>query len=270
MTNEKLRHYLTNQAAKLAIAPSDREKIDVSINSIKQKLELYFKEDGLREVRVFGSYDRNTLMNRDIDVESDVDILVVFEDQQWQSQTYLNKFKQFAETYYSKSEVYQDHPTIVIKLGHIKFELVPCRHSTTFLFNNDEFFIPKKQAGEVEWIETEPNELKDKISEYKGADREQLLNLILLFKYWNLDIGFQYNSFQVENFVLKHFYRSYELEENFFRCIDHLSTTSNSQPSQNGANVVAKMSYEKIDILLDNHMEEYALMEIKKILPEIN
>ncbi|MDP3146015.1 MAG: nucleotidyltransferase domain-containing protein [Bacteroidota bacterium] len=266
MVNEKLRTYLEELLSQISIQEIEHQKIYTSVVVIKERLEKYFENDGLKEIRVFGSFDRGTLLSRDIDEESDVDILVVFNEQKWESQTYLNKFKQFAEAYYSRSEIFQDHPTIALKLGHIKFELVPCRYNRTF-WGNDEFFIPLKKDGEVEWIETDPDYLKEKISEYEGEANQMLINLILLFKYWNLKIGFQYDSFQVEKYSLKNFYKSYHLEENFLNFIDYLNY-SNPKQSQNDANKIAKISHKKIDILLDNDMVDYALLEIKKILPE--
>ena len=73
----------------------------------------------------------------------------------------------------------------------------------------------------------------------------------------------------MEKYSLRYYYTRKELEDNFLYFIYNLSTWSNPKDGQNEANSIAQISYKKIDLLLDNDMEDYALLELKKILPEI-
>lgn len=118
--------YLEELSSKLVIKEEEKTKISISVSSIKTKLKKYFGSE-IIDIVVFGSYTRGTILPRKADEESDIDVMVVFEfnSKQYKPQTYLNWLKQFAIEYYSRSEIYQDSPTIVLELNHIKFELVP-------------------------------------------------------------------------------------------------------------------------------------------------
>jgi len=57
-----------------------------------------------------------------------VDYMVIFENpNNYKPQTLLNYLKNFVNHYYRTSEIYQSHPTIVLELNHITFELVPAK-----------------------------------------------------------------------------------------------------------------------------------------------
>src|ERR1700733_2233309 len=118
----EINHFLEILANKLAIDPTRKSKIDVSVENLKSKIWGFFQEK-LQEVSIFGSYDRQTLIFEDKD--ADIDILIVFKKNEFQPQTYLNQVREFAKNVYPRSEVYPDFPTITVELDHIKFELVP-------------------------------------------------------------------------------------------------------------------------------------------------
>lgn len=92
--------------------------------------------------------------------------------------------------------------------------------------------------------------------------------MILLFKYWNLVNDFPYTTYQSEKFVIRHFDYETDLQYNLFHIIDELHLT-NPRDEQNQANRQAKLHRKNIKLLLENDMDEYALMELNKLLPEI-
>ena len=221
MENASILNYLDLLVQKLALQPAEVARIASSVGKIKGKLEKWFENDGLKEVRTFGSYDRGTLISRLVDTNSDIDIMVIFYEKKWESQTYLNKLKSFAEEHYPKAERYQDHPTIVIEDEKIKFELVPCVFKEETFFLEEKYLVPQRQNSELEWIETEPDFLMNKLNEYVKT-KPTLINLILLFKYWNLCNGSQYKTFKIERFIIDKFDYEEALDYNFFRLIDKL------------------------------------------------
>lgn len=267
MENKTILTYLSSLSSKLRLPDEERQKIETSVKAIKDKLVVCFFDDGLKEVKPFGSFDRETLLSRKVDSESDVDILIVFDEKKWEPQTYLNKLKQFANDNYSRSDNYQDHPTIAIELTAIKFELTPCIFKEETFWDNEKYLIPKKQSGDIQWIRTEPDQLKDKISEFKKT-KETLLDLIHLFKYWNITNGKLYSTFKLEKFVIDYFDYEENLDYNFFRIIDKLNYLDN-EGTQTDLNKSTQAHKNKIEVLLDNEMEEYAMMELKKIVPEL-
>lgn len=259
--------YLKELAGKLKLKDYEASSIETSLETIINKLKDYFKEDGLKEVVQFGSYDRDTLLTRKVDEESDVDILIVFDEKRWVSQTYLNKLKEFAETYYKKSEPYQDYPTITIELSKIKFELVPCIYKEEFL-EDDKYLIPNPGNTEFEWIKTEPHSLKKQIHKYTKT-RPTLIDLILLYKYWNIHHGNLYSTFQVETFLLKHFDFEEDLCYNFYKIIDVLHF-DNPEKEQNDLSRRSKEQKEELEQHLNNGNYDKALLLLQEIVPSIN
>jgi|GEM_PF-663427 predicted nucleotidyltransferase len=268
MGNKAVLGYLDSLCRKLKLSKDEKEKIETSVAAIRGKLITAFFDDGLKDVRVFGSFDRGTLLSRGVDESTDVDILIIFDEKKFVAQTYLNKLKKFAETNYARSDSYQDHPTMVIELNHITFELVPCIVSKSF-WGDDIYTIPKKKDNEINWIETDPDYYKKKIIDGFPTTKDTLIKMILLFKYWNLLNSFPYSTYQVEKYIIEYFDYEEDLQYNLLKAIYELSD-NNPYKEQNEANRQAQTHRSKIILLLENNMEEYALMELSKLLPEID
>jgi len=118
--------YLTSLASDLVLSSDEKSNILVSNITLKTRLKSYFGSQITNHFQ-FGSNTRGTILPRKADCNSDIDYMVVFDtsDGKKKPQTYLNRLKNFAESKYSRSEIHQSHPTMVLSLNHIKFELVP-------------------------------------------------------------------------------------------------------------------------------------------------
>ncbi|MCW3085106.1 MAG: hypothetical protein JWP12_2472 [Bacteroidetes bacterium] len=258
--------YLQALSTQLRMPATEQQKIENSFKLIKEKLVSSFFDDGLREVKLFGSFDRGTLLSRKVYSESDVDLLIVFDEKKWEAQTYLNKLKQFADQNYPRSDNYQDHPTIVLELSNIKFELTPCIYKGETAFVYEKYLVPIKESATLQWQKTEPNLLKNKISKFVNT-KDTLIQLILLFKYWNLKNQSLYKTFEVEQFIIDHFDYEEALDYNFFKIIDKLRYANNEQKDLNRSTQKHKKN---IEVIIYNEMgEDHILLELKKILPDI-
>src|SRR6476620_2096322 len=115
---------------------TEREYIDAKIINLKANLRSWFG-NSISEILVIGSYKRDTILPRKFDDYSDVDILVVFSnaEQERTPETYRTRLKKFADTKYPTSKVIKDHPSVVLEMNKIKFDLVPSRAISTW-FNN--------------------------------------------------------------------------------------------------------------------------------------
>jgi len=125
----------------------ERRKIDISVNNIIDKLDEYF-DDEIDEPILFGSYTRDTILPRRFDPNSDIDILIQFNTKGYDKlkpESYRNQLKKFAEDNYPHSIVVKDHPSIVLELNHIKFDLVPAIFDEGFFYDSIE--IPNKKWG---------------------------------------------------------------------------------------------------------------------------
>ena len=112
--------YLKEFSSRLILKYNEKEHIDNSIKHIKSMLHIYF-ESKIKEIKVFGSYSRKTVMPRIIDESSDIDIMVVLNNIDGKPQTYLNQLKVFAEYYYKDSIVRQSLPTCKCQYKNVQF-----------------------------------------------------------------------------------------------------------------------------------------------------
>lgn len=210
--------YLTDTANSITIADWERNSIDTSINSLSTKLSNYFSN--IESKFVFGSYDRKTILRRSRDPNSDVDFMVSFTDgANWTPQTLMNRLKKFAEANYVKNQIYQSSPTIVLELGHIKFELVPA------YYTYGQYHIPAPASSYTTWISSYPNAMRTQLNDKNNANNYQIRKLVRLLKYWNVRNGKVYSSFELEKYVLdKYFFYCTNLKDYFFQAVEGLNT----------------------------------------------
>ncbi len=263
MKNEITREYLQHLAECIALTTSEKTTIDSQSEVLKKKIIDVFQKDSLKEVLVFGSYDRETLLSRKVYEDSDIDLLVVFEDKKLEAQSYLNKLKSFAENINHYKNNYQDHPSIVIELSKIKFELNPCYFEKGWF--SDSYYIPKRSGTSISWIETDPWKLKNMISQSR-QNKNGLIDSILLFKYWNVMNEKPYETYDVEKFVIRNFDYTEDIDYNFFKNIDALNFRT-SDEVQTRLNQECKRLKDNIELLIRRNMDDHIEQELNKIVP---
>jgi predicted nucleotidyltransferase len=212
--------YLEELASFLNIAENEAVKIDRSIITLNNRIESYLSKFGLKEQFRFGSSVRKTMLPRKADPNSDVDYMVVFENAfNYKSQAFILHLKRFAEFYYSSSEIYQSSPTVVLELGHIKFDLVPSYR------NAGNLYIPAPQNQFPNWIVTNPLSFNNTIEQANKNEDFRLKPMIRLLKYWNANNGYVYNSYSLEQKVVNmNFYNCNNLKDYLFSAISNLGT----------------------------------------------
>lgn len=213
--------YLENIAKMAIIQEGERERINRSVNTIIDRLKDCFRsmQTIIDDPLVFGSYKRKTIIPRKLDPNSDVDIMVIFGGRyehylygmpQYKPRTYLEYLKSFANTYYERSEIYQDFPSVVIELNHIKFDLVPATHNYLGSYK-----IPDKPIEGYyylqDWTDTNPNDLDRAL-----VNNQTLRRLVRLAKIWNAKAEYVYTSYELEKWITQQFFWG-NLEEHFFR-----------------------------------------------------
>lgn len=252
--------YLQDLGSKLVLSSDEKSGITTSINSIKDRLMSYFGEEVIEKI-VFGSYTRETILPRKVDENSDIDLMVVFKNSNnYKPQSFLNRLKNFAETKYSRSEVYQSSPTIVLELNHIKFELVPAYISYGM------YYIPQNSS---EWMYTNPNNFNEKLIECNKNNSYKIKPIVRLLKHWNI----QRNSRQLSSYQLEDKIAS-EMAYSYITCTsytDYLkSALSNLRTYYNANNVDKCIS--KVDEALKyekDKMAYSAMSKIKEVFPEV-
>lgn len=195
--------YLKELSDGAIIRDLEKVSIDRSIITLKSRLEKHF-ETSITEQFIFGSYTRNTILPRSMDVHSDVDYMVVFKDDGITPQSYLNRLRKFVESYYSRSEIKQSHPTIKLNLNHITFELVPALKQFWSGYQ-----IPQKNENVDAWISTNPNAFNSELTNKNASHGYLIKPLTRLVKYWNAQNGYVYESYLLEQSIVNYqFYGS--------------------------------------------------------------
>lgn len=214
--------YLTG-LAKLAILRDDEKaSVQRSITALQTRLTNHFG-NRIGQHFVFGSYSRGTILPRSMDPQSDVDYMVVFADTGLQPQSYLDRLRRFAEVQYVRSEVAQSHPTVVLELNHIRFELVPAVQNW---FSGLQ--IPAKGSGYQSWQDTDPNGFNQMLSGANQANGNLIKPLVRVMKYWNATARYPFESYALEQHVAGQGYGllgllgSRQLADYFFQAVESL------------------------------------------------
>lgn len=225
--------YLSSLASGLVLSTTEKSNISTSINTIGNRLDGYFEQSITQHFK-FGSYTRGTILPRSADTESDIDYMVVFstDETTYKPQTYLNKLKRFVEKYYSRSEIHQDHPTIVLELSHIKFELVPAIKRYSWLST---YQIPSPADNFLEWTDTDPASFNQKLVDANAKYNYQIKPLVRLIKYWNVRERKPFSSYSLEKFIAEqYFWGCSNIKDYFYHFWSNWNVSSSwSQTTQN-------------------------------------
>lgn len=201
----------------------ERFNIDRSLRIIIDNLEEYFGEE-VSEVLVFGSYTRDTILPRNWDEHSDVDIMVEFNTEDYDKlrpESYRSQLKKFADLTYPRALSVKNHPSVVIELNHIKFDLVPSIFHEGWIYNSIE--IPNKHGG---WMETEPDKFNNRLIEANKRYNFIVKPIIRLLKYWNASHGYPYASYELERRITNMNFNGDNIESGFLYAVKNLSSSN--------------------------------------------
>lgn len=218
-----LNNYLKSIASELFIKSKSLERynIDRSLEILLDNLQRYFGDE-VSKITVFGSYTRDTILPRQFDEQSDIDILVEFNTNDYDElkpESYRSKLKKFAESSYPKALSIKDHPSIIIELNHIKFDLVPAIFDEGLFWDSIE--IPGKDG---KWMETDPEEFNKTLTKADKSYNSVVKPIVRLLKYWNASNGYPFYSYELEEAVAGMDFTNDNVESGFFYAIRQLST----------------------------------------------
>ena len=251
--------YLQSRASAAVLSGDEEKSINTSISTIKTRLTSHFGT-GLSEQFRFGSSTRGTILPRSMDEHSDIDYMVVFSDSNYTPQTYLDRLKKFAETYYASSDIKQSSPSVVLQLNHIKFDLVPAL--------KQQYSGYKIPNGPSAWQDTNPNDFNATLTAKNTAELSMIKPTIRLVKYWNAYNGYIFDSYSLEKYIVGlSFYGVNNLREYVFTVLDNLSLSYDQPQWRKDKLVRAKEIVAKVRQLERDNMPATAEAEIKKLIP---
>lgn len=256
--------HLSTTASCLILNDSEKASITNSLSTLGSRLDTYFGSRLTSHFK-FGSYPRVTILPRKADPLSDVDYMVIFDTSEGNKkpQTYLDRLRRFAETKYSTSEISQSHPTIVLSLNHIRFELVPAIYDWGYK-------IPSPSSSWEEWMSTDPTAADTEIAEMNKNHDYCIKPLVRLIKYWNAKQGYPFRSYDLEKQVLNmSFFSCTYLREYFYYFWTHFNASLFApQTTVDKVNRAKGYASEAKKLESDGY-PALAEKEIKKIIPEL-
>ena len=247
---------------------SERDKIYRSLDNLFKNLD---NELGLLIKRrfVFGSYDRDTILPRNYDNNSDIDIMVIFKTTEYERtpETYRARLKNFADKYYKDrygSEVVKSFPTVTIRLGHINYDLVPAKEEGIW---TQTLYIPSK-SGSGGWLQTDPNDVKSKLTEANTKYNSIVRPIIRLMKGWNAYKGYPYDSYKLELFITGLNFYGDDVQSGFFYAVGQLSTSLNDSQIKKEKVESLKYNINQVKNCLENYDQIKAKQWLHRVFPE--
>ena len=186
--------------------------------------------------------------------------MIVFEKGGYNPQTYLDRLKRFVEQKYTRSEIYQDHPTIVLELNHIKFDLVPAlyQHGTTY----------KIPSSTTSWQDTNPNDFNETLEAANKNNSYLIKPTVRLAKLWNAANGFVFDSYSFEKWIANvNCWLCINQKNYLFNVFDNLQATESTQ-WRNGKITRAKQLVANVRDYERRDMPVSAEIEVKKLISE--
>lgn len=265
--------YLSNMQVNLYVNGKEKENIKTSIDAIYDRLSWFFGPEKnnhhkIIKKEIFGSYSRDTMLSRKYDSNSDIDLMIIFEDaKDYNPQTCLNWLKDFAEYWYPNSLVKQSLPTIVIELQNIKFELVPA-----YVNDYDMTYIARDGSN---WQYTNPTELNNKMLDLNSKTDFEFKRLIRLLKYWNVQKNYRrYKSYALEEYLTDKFATTYINCKNQFDYLDWGLYHLKNWTEENDEYIKSRIETAISNLNQAKNYEEKSDYEkavdyIKKIIPDL-
>lgn len=256
--------YLTNLSKQLALTASEKEKIDKSLDYLIGKVWSVFR-DKLISVAAFGSYDRGTMLSNTIAKDSDVDVMITFKANEFQPETYLKQLRNFGETTYPRSEVSPEHPTIMVDLQHIRFELVPA-YIEERAFVNDKLMIPASPGKDIRWIETDPEAFKTSLIQKNKEKKGQTIQIIKILKYWNALNNYPFKPYTLEKVAVNENVSGANIKEFFYDFVNEFSDYEMTTEGKKAFESL-KEGVRKLKALEKENISEFIETSIASLLP---
>jgi hypothetical protein len=254
--------HLDTTASNLMLTEAQKVSIGSSLIALKAKLNEHFGKD-ITEQFQFGSSTRGTMIQKRAHPKSDIDYMIVFNNSDnLKPNSFIVRLKRFAEAKYTTTEVFQSHPTVVLNLSNIMFELVPASNNWWTGYQ-----IPAPASSLGEWISTDPLAFNQKLVDKNNNNNSKIKPLIRILKYWNACNNYVYDSYELEQEVVNTtYFLCYNLKDYLFSFFGSLSTWNLPQYKVSKierARDIIKTVKEKENDGLNYYAEE----EIKKLIP---
>lgn len=257
-----INNFLKRISSELLIKSNSITGINISksLQILDKNLKEHFANE-LSFLNVFGSYTRGTILPRRFDKNSDIDVLIGFNtsNSKLKPESYRERLMKFALKYYPSARIMKDHPSIVVELNHINFDLVPGVFHNGLFYDSIE--IPDKDGG---WMETGPEKFNKRLTDANTTYKSIVKPIVRFLKAWNANENYPYYSFELESAIVDLNFSGDSFASGFFYAINNLPTDS-----------LPNVSVKKVEVLRNNakRIQEYVeredLVKAKEVVRRI-
>lgn len=246
----------------LAHNDTERDRIKASLNQLIKVLSNKIG-DTIVEFILFGSYTRNTILPREFDPESDIDLMVVFDKKNYDynAGTYRKWIHDVVSAAYPNSISQKDFPVVKLQLNHTMFDIVPAYWGRDFL-GGRVCYIPDKNDG---WRVTTPNDINKDLSDKNSSYGDNVIrNVIRLCKHWNAGADYPFESYLMEKKIIDLVYWGNEnTYERFLKTLN--SIAGDRKDVRTALNQIEK--YKGDWFTQGDHQQQFAWLQ--KLLPRL-
>lgn len=258
--------YLETVASKLIIKGDEKEAIGVSIDTFQGRMKDYFSKNesvNLKEIKIFGSYQRDTNLPQAIDYGTDVDIMLVMDDDGATPQTYLDRVRRAVEAKYPTSMIKQSSPTVVLQMLHIKFEITPA-----IMYG----YRYKIKNNQNQWMYTYCATDLNNLALANKNNYFMIKPVIRLLKYWNVKRNYKsFSSYELEKIVVNYYqicqYQGYNLKRYLLTSLKLLGQLAIYDYQKENLNKAIDKLQEAIND--ESRFPSYAMKIIKEVIGEV-
>ena len=192
-----MNEYLETLASQLLVDAKEKFRIKAEIKKLIVKFQSWKEIDQVKTIKLFGSFQRDTILPGNVDPDSDIDMMIIFKDAfRTSKETFYEMLLEFAQNNYPQ-HILKDEPSIVLKLSEIKIEFTPGVEKGASI----NLQIPTVNNQYLDWTWTDPFELIKDVDFYDRMYEGKLRPLIRLFKLWNVNTGHHYPSYKLEHYL---------------------------------------------------------------------
>lgn len=218
--------YVSDYLRRKSILLTSSEQEEVN-RRVYRNIEIKFRIKLSRKIlrtELFGSCARGTNLPKKYDPNTDLDVLVIFNDDSYDRtpETYRNVLRDLVESSLNVRTVKKKHPAVVIEQDSVNVDLVPC------VLEDDDYLIP---AADNKWRDTDPHDYTNIVADHDEAEQDHLRRLIRLLKYWNVQRNERFDAFELEMQIIDSFCPGDSFAEEFFDVVDSLDGSDLSQTS---------------------------------------
>lgn len=260
-----LQQYTKELAYSIVPQPLERATVENFLSEVEEKISDFFKFDIERTIP-FGEFARETSLRHTIDKDSNVTLMLLFQNDIYIENFFAlkNKLIEFVISLFPQPEEISKQLKIQMKYGFV--QLVPAIVAEI----NSKSTLLVASASNESWIESNPLLFDQNINKKNEETSFILKPVIRLLKYWNLTHGRYFSTETIELFVSNRMTTSQSLHLELLQLLEQIPMLlKENVRSIRVLQEVQELTGQLKQLLQKKHDEFETLFIFKQIFPPI-